>query len=260
MNTLNEKGLESLQSMVDIANTNETYKMKFQSDTSDFTINFANPIQLNPKRSYIFGLKRFSVYNSLANVDSNNNQITISPDNGKTWMEFFIPPGAYEIKALNTRLQTLLKDKGHPDVITIEADENTSKALLSIKKSGYQVDFTKPKSLCSLLGFKPYVYKNSTNISEDLIKITLTNDIDIHCNLITSNSFVNGLNKPILNSISAYSVQVGAKIIVSEINPIFLPINTSTIDSIRFQILDDNEKLLNFSGEVVILDCNLSQV
>jgi hypothetical protein len=257
---MDERTLESLQSMVDIANTKDTYKMKFQSDTSDFTVTFANPIQLNPKRGYMFGLKRFSVYNSLANIDSKNNRLSMTPDNGKTWIDVFIPPGAYEIKALNTRLQTLLKDKGHPDAITIEADENTAKATLSIKKANYQVDFTKPNSLSSLLGFKPGVYKSTTNVSDDLIKITLTNDIDIHCNLITSNSYVNGLNKPILYSISAYSVPVGAKIVVSEINPVFLPINKTVIDSIRFQILDDNEGLLNFSGETIIIDCLLSQV
>ncbi len=134
---MNEKSLESLQSMVDIANTKETFKMKFQSDTSDFTIRFANPIQLNPKRSYQFALKRFSVYNSLANIDNTNNLITISSDNGKTWTELFIPSGAYEIEALNTRVQSVLIEK---DAITIGADENTGRALLSIKKSGYQVN------------------------------------------------------------------------------------------------------------------------
>ena len=257
---MNEKSLESLQSMVDIANTKETYKMKFQSDTSDFTILFANPIHLNPKRNYQFALRRFSVYNSLSNVDRNNNRFTVSPDNGRTSIDLFIPSGAYEITALNTRLQAMLKQKNHVDAITIEADENTGRTLLLIKKTGYQVNFTEPKSLNTLLGFKPQIYKQPMNISEDLIKITITNDIDIHCNLITSNSYVNGVNKPILYSISAYSTKVGAKIIVSEINPVFLPINKTVIDSIRFQILDDNEKLLNFSGETIILDCVLSQV
>ena len=93
-----------------------------------------------------------------------------------------------------------------------------------------------------------------------IIKITMTNDIDIYCSLITSNSYVNGKNESILYSISAYSVQVGAKIIVSEINPIFLPINTSVIDTIRFRIMDDNKKLINFNGETVIIDCILTQI
>ena len=256
---MNEKSLESLQTMVDIASNKEVFKMKFQSNANDFTVRFPTPLILNAKRSYMFGLKRFSVYNSLANIDTNNNSFTLSQD-GKTWIDILIPAGAYEIKALNTRLQALLKDKGHPDVISIEADENTGRAQLSNKKPGYQVDFSRPNSLYILLGFKPRIYKNPINFSEDLIKITLTNDIDIHCNLINLNSYINGVTKPILYSISAYSVQVGAKIIVSEIQPLFLPINKTAIDSIRFQILDDNERLLNFSGEEIILDCVLSQV
>jgi hypothetical protein len=131
---------------------------------------------------------------------------------------------------------------------------------MTIKKPNYQVNFSKPKSLNILLGFKSKIYIDPVNTSEDIIKVSLTNDLDIHCNLISSNSHVNGINKSILYSVSAYSVEVGAKIIVSEINPTLLPINTSVIDSIRFWIMDENEKLLNFNSETIILDCILAQV
>lgn len=255
--------IEALKQMSDHISNKENHKLKFQSETSDFTITFAQPIPLNPKRKYVFGLKRFSVYNTLFNITKENNRFTYSIDTGKTWIDIYIPYGAYELyprekmdKGLNIRLQSLIATKD----ISVEADEETSQAILSIKNPNIHIDFTRPNSLNKVLGFKPKIYSNPRSISEDIIKITLTNDIDIHCSLITSNSYVNGINKPILYSISAYSVQVGAKIIVSEINPIFLPINTSTIDSIRFQILDDNGKLLDFNSETIILDCLLSQV
>jgi hypothetical protein len=260
MNSLLKKmdnnSIETLKQISDHLSNKENYKLKFQSEASDFTISFSQPISLDPKRKYVFALKRFSVYNTLFNITKENNRFTYSIDTGKTWIDLYIPYGAYESKGLNKRLQSLIKSTD----ISIEADEETSQAILSIKNPNIRIDFTKPNSLNKLLGFKPKVYQDTRNISEDIIKITLTNDIDIHCSLITSNSYVNGINKPILYSISAYSVQVGAKIIISEINPIFLPINTSTIDSIRFQILDDNGKLLDFNSEVIILDCLLSQV
>jgi hypothetical protein len=153
-----------------------------------------------------------------------------------------------------------MKEKNQADAISIDEDKQTSKAIMTIKKTGYQINFTKPKSLNIILGFKSKIYKDPVNTSEEIIKVTLTNDIDIHCNLISSNSYVNGINKPILYSVSAYSVDVGAKIIVSEIIPIYLPINTSVIDSIRFWIMDENEKLLNFNTEVIILECILTQL
>jgi hypothetical protein len=115
----NEATLEMLQAVVDIANSKEIHKMKFISTTSDFTVSFANPIRLNPKRNYVFGLKRFTVYNSLFYIDSTNNRFTFSSDSGKTWIDIYIPTGAFEINSLNIRLQVLMKDKNHPDSITI---------------------------------------------------------------------------------------------------------------------------------------------
>jgi hypothetical protein len=49
----NNATLEMLQTMADIANSKEIHKMKFISTTSDFTVSFANPIRLNPKKNYV---------------------------------------------------------------------------------------------------------------------------------------------------------------------------------------------------------------
>jgi hypothetical protein len=69
---------------------------------------------------------------------------------------------------------------------------------MTIKKLNYQVNFSKPNSLNIILGFKSKIYKEPVNTSEDIVKVSLTYDIDIHCNLISSNSYVNGINKAIL--------------------------------------------------------------
>jgi hypothetical protein len=255
---MNEKSLEALLQISDTISAKETYKLKFQSNTSDFTTTFNTPINLNQNRKYVFAFKRFSVYKTLFNVNKENNRMTYSLDQGKTWKDIYIPQGAYESKGLNKRIQSLITDA--PGAFTIEADEETSQAILKINNLAYRIDFTKPNSINTLLGFKPKIYQGAKNVSDDIIKITMTNDIDIYCSLITSNSYVNGKNESILYSISAYSVQVGAKIIVSEINPIFLPINASVIDTVRFQIMDDNKKLINFNGENIIIDCILTQI
>ncbi len=63
----NEAYLEMLQTMVDIANSKETHKMKFIYTISDFTASFANPIILNPQRNSKIG-NRY-VYNWSAKKD-----------------------------------------------------------------------------------------------------------------------------------------------------------------------------------------------
>ena len=59
-----------------ILSTKEQYKLKFQSTESDFTTQFDYPLELNVNRNYEFGIKRFSVYNSMTNINSTNNNFT----------------------------------------------------------------------------------------------------------------------------------------------------------------------------------------
>jgi hypothetical protein len=130
---------------------------------------------------------------------------------------------------------------------------------MKILKPNFSIDFTKPNSINTLLGFDSKVYSKTENVSENIIQITEINDIDIYCDLITSNSYVNGERKSILYSLSAYNVPVGAKVIISEIDPIYLPINAKTIASISFQIRDDKGKLLDLKGETFIIECILRE-
>jgi hypothetical protein len=258
-----EKTEELLLQMADAMSVKEYYKLKFQFTTTDYITTLPIPIDLNPKRNYVIYMKRFSVFNTIFNVDTTKNIFTYY--NGAQWKTITIPPGAYEIKQLNTTIQSQMQINGDWNAtdksyyISIVADEPTSKSIMTITNN-YQVNFTVANSINSMLGFTSQIYSSGVNISQNIIQITLTNDIDIHCSLVTSNSYINGERKPILYSISAYSIQVGAKIIVSEINPIFLPLNTKRIDTIRFQIKDDNDNLLNFNGETIVIDCVIQQV
>jgi hypothetical protein len=260
------KMVEQMLRLVDLSSIKENYKLKFVFNSTDYTQTFLNPITLSENRNYVFYLKRFSVYNTLFNVNTNNNKFIYSINSGVTWITITVPSGAYEVKALNTTIQALMKNNGHYNstnstyYINISADESTSKTIMTINNSTYRVDFSKPNTFNTLLGFNPQVYSNTINISESIIMITLTNDIDIHCSLVTSNSYVNGERKPILYSLSAYSIPVGAKIILSELDAITIPLNTKTIDVVNFKIKDDNGKLLDFNGETIIIDCVIKQV
>jgi hypothetical protein len=75
--TLSSINLETIQQFVDSLSSKEQFKLKFKSDKSDFTESFGSPIYLNPNRKYEFALKRFSVYNTLFNITSENNNFFI---------------------------------------------------------------------------------------------------------------------------------------------------------------------------------------
>src|SRR5205085_11856304 len=107
-----------------------------------------------------------------------------------------IPTGSFEIEQINSRIQQLIKDNGDGTPISISVYKPTSQTILdivngsagSVPNTNYSVDFTKPNSIRTILGFESKKYSQARNLSENTIKIELTNDINIHCNLITSNS------------------------------------------------------------------------
>ncbi len=62
---------------------------------------------------YEMALYRFEMYFSFPNINSNNNHIRISIDNGKNWLDLEIPIGSYNIDGINDALQRLLADKSN---------------------------------------------------------------------------------------------------------------------------------------------------
>ncbi|ESO85598.1 hypothetical protein LOTGIDRAFT_155085 [Lottia gigantea] len=55
------------------------------SNNSDIKLSLDYEYELDRNKQYELGLKRFSVYNSIRNINKNNNQLKISTDNGVTF-------------------------------------------------------------------------------------------------------------------------------------------------------------------------------
>ena len=260
-----EKLQELMSTLADLMSNKDYHRLSFQFKTTDHIEYFPTPIPLKPNRSYVFYLKRFSVYNTLFNVDETNNKFTYS-QNGTTFKTLIIPPGAYELNALNLEIQEMMKANGDYDsatgkyFITLTLNQSTSKTIMNITGAAYVVDFSVTGSLNSMLGFPNQMYLTGKHTSNDIILITMTNDIFIHCDLVNNNSYHNGKSSDILYTMPAYIVPVGAKQFVSEIDPVKLPLTTKTIPRLRIQIKDDNGKLLNFNGEAVSMEIIIHQV
>jgi len=159
-------------------------------------------IQLDETKKYEMALVNLETFFSFPNIDSSNNNLRYSPDNGATWVDIDIPEGSYEIGDINAYVQRIMSNNKHYDSvndkhsITIRANNNTLKTILDVA-TGYKVDFGTVNSISPVLGFNRQIYSEGYNESENIVNILNVSSLNVTSDVIGS-SFTNGLAKNIL--------------------------------------------------------------
>ena len=124
---------------------------KGKGKSSNFTTKLNPPVRLDPNKDYKIALVNSELWYSWYNVTTSNNNFKYF--NGKDWTTVKVPPGAYNIKDINTEIKNLIEDEGDDsDAITLSANFNTSKTSLRIH-GDYEVDFDIDDGLRDLLGY-----------------------------------------------------------------------------------------------------------
>jgi len=213
---------------------------------------FKHPIILDPGKTHYIGLGEFVAYNSIPNVDHTNQLFYYSGGPENQQQEIIIPKGAYEIQAI----EEFLKDKLGSDNISLKANNNTLRCIL---KSTYNIDFSKPGTIGSLLGFSPRVFAaNEKHESELPVNIMSVNMIRLECN-IANGSYVNGEPSHAIYTFSP-NVPPGYKMALSPQNPFFCRINTHSIDRLRISIVDQDGRPVDFGEETVSVRLHIKSV
>lgn len=217
------------------------------------------PIEVN--ESATLALIGFDTFNSIPNVNNNNNTVHFILNGGEH--SFQIPVGAYEIEDIEKNIQKLFKIKldqvdsntihGENDgIFSLTCNKNTLKC---IARTSYDLDFSKPNSIGQLLGFTSILKADKEYVSENIVNITNINTIRIECNLITG-AYINGkLSHTIYEFYPC--VPPGYKILENPTNTIYLPLNKRLIDEINIQIVDQDGKSVSFMNETVTVRLHL---
>ena len=212
-----------------------------------------NPlIQLDKTKKYEMALVNLETYYSFPNIDLTNNNFRYSPDNGATWFNIDVPEGSYEITDITEYIQRIMKENGHYDTaanqynITIEPNNNTLKSVVDIGKN-YNVDFTTPNSIRTVLGFNSRIYTEGYHESENIVNILSVNSLRVTSDVIES-SYTNGGTENIIYSFFP-NVGPGYKIVQEPLNLIYLPVTLSTISHMETKLVDQTGKLINLRGE-----------
>ena len=214
------------------------------------------PIKLNPDRHYKAGLRYFTVYNHIVNIDGSNNIFRYN--NGSGWKEITIIPGAYEVQQIDSEIKRQLGDN---EAFNIFARPEINRLGMNIIKERFQVDRKHTHSITSFLGFT----SNSTplakgyHLAENTAVISTIHTVDLECNIIQG-GFTRGEEKQIIYDIPSFTVPIGAKIIEQPQNINYFPLNTTLLDEITVRILDQDGNLINIPGERKFCSLKIIQV
>ena len=228
---------------------------------SVLSTDFFPPIQLSA--DYVVGLIDFQTFNSIPNIDESNNKFYYGKDQVIT-----IPIGSYEIQALNSYLRRKLEDPrvareagfdndikkdGKPIYFNLTPNNNTLKSEI---KSTVEIDFEPDDCIGSLLGFtKRILEPNVLHASDEPVNILKVNGILVECNIV-SGAFTNDKPTHTLHEFFP-TVPPGYKILEIPRNVIYLPISVRTINNITLKIVDQENRLVNFRSETIIVRLHL---
>lgn len=121
--------------------------------------------------------------------------------------------------------------------------------------SEYRVDFSKDRSIRKILGFDGVLEPKKLYQSTNLVSILQVNTIQVLCN-ITGGSYNNNQKSHILFEFSP-NVPPGFKLNIVPTTIIYQPVIVRTIDNINIQIVDQNNKPVDFQNELITLRLHL---
>lgn len=245
-----------------------------RSTSSLLTLNVYPPLKL--ESDYCIGLVGLYTYNSVPNIDVNENnffyRLTSAPDRVKT---ITIPVGSYEIDAIEKYLQEQIirqndeflhvkklsggfrKQEELDKIFSLKANNNTLRC--EIKSSKLDVDFTRDNSINRILGFSKRLLasgvKHESDCPVDIVKVQI---VRVRCNIVHGSFCEEGTESHILFEFPI-SVDPGFALNIEPRNIIYLPVNTDLIQNITVQLIDQDGDLVNFAGERIIVRLELKR-
>ena len=253
---------DHLKKLVEYAKPQPKNLIVLSGEGSRLKTSFNPPLEYPTSCQFEMSLLRLETYYSFPNIDSTNNCVRISIDNGNTWIMIKIPVGCYEIEAMNNEIQRVIMEKTtekeKEKQIVFSSNPNTLKCILDIKGAKAQVDFNIENSLNKVVGFNAKTYTKGRYESEHLVNIMNVNSILVHCDVIGA-SRVNGREEPVIYSFFPDAAP-GDKIISEPKHLIYVPLTMNIISYMTAWLTDQTGKALDLRGEALTLTFHVRKI
>ena len=220
----------------------DTLTLTLNGRSSILTAQYYPPIELSLDKNYVLGLIELLTFNSIPNIDEEMNKFYVGN------REIVIPTGSYEVEDIEKYLQSRNVN------ISIKSNNNTLRCNVTCDE---KIDFKPSDSIGRLLGFAPRILEANTEYESDLpVTILKINSIRVECN-ITTGAFINKGH-----TIHEFfpNVPPGYKIVESPPHVIYLPVAVRAIDSLQLKIVDQDDNLINFRGEIITIRLHIKSV
>ena len=229
---------------------------------SDISIDLYEPIAI-PTDVYEakLGLKSFSTYNNIPNVEVGKNNCLKVKVPGHDYKVFALATGAYELSIIETQIVEWIKLQ-YPKLEKVEenfklsGNEATSKAEF-VFKGDYGVDFEVQSSMHDILGFNKDEKIEGTGkyVAKRIINIVTVTQLVFNCSLTESN-FVNGRESPFLYN-CGINVPVGYRLYRELADISYKSLTTSQISHIRLWIVDQHGAPVNLRNDELTVTLSL---
>lgn len=218
-----------------------SFAFTITSNTSVLEASYSPAIELDG--NYEIGLLLLETFNSIPNITEKNNQFYYKGDK-----IIEIPTGSYEISDLSRYIKKKIVEEDKEAEFILTGNSNT---LRSEIYCSYDIDFSKPNNIASVLGFEGLYEAKKFAASEKPVSIIKVNTIQVICN-ISSGSYTNNQHS---HSIFEFglSVSPGYRISIAPNKVIYFPITTKTLSNLSLRLVDQNNEEVDFRGEPVVI-------
>ena len=172
-----------------------------------------------------------------------------------SFITYELEPGFYTFKDISEALLKIIPSKygehHNHKAIDIEYDDMKMKTKLEVESGIIAITFDEKSFFSTILGFTAgWDYKHYNKyISQKIVNLGSTNKIHLKCDIIDG-SIVDGFRQPILYSF-VLDKKPGYKVFCEPETIHYKKINKSVLNTITFYLEDDNNKEVNFIGEIL---------
>ena len=234
-------------------------------NADDFTIFFQPMLDIG-RSNWEIALTELTYTYSMRNVDNvfGNTTFRYSHNSGVTWYTITLPGGIYSISDINNYLHSVMDTNGHSDLVdgvkvyelSLNVNFNTLRVIQTVTGT-FRFDFA-TGNFFKLIGATQGVISSTVEGPGSADINNGTTSFKLNCDII-DNSLFNGA---ISQALTVFTPDTPPGF-VNTFRPstlIYMPINRSIINSIRFSFTNQIGVPVSFYGEPVTIQMHMKEI